>query len=266
MPYCSGDIHWGSKDVEYSLGPITQTIKHRGTDNVLSVLEWLKKNGRKAYGIDFKRARRITVTGLSAGGYGATLAFPYVADIAPRARLNLISDAAIGVQTDEFYAEAIYNVDGTESWGVKDNLPPFVPNLDEGFLSSTPPALFTPALFSVLAEYAPDARLAALTHDLDAVQVFFFALQANLLTEDPDSGDVVPRREAFGIWNARMKATTAASAQNGNYRFFIRKGFEHTFLANDEQTYDVKENGISVARWIRNMIKPGNRAWDNLGG
>lgn len=267
IPYCSADIHWGSKDTTYTLrGLPPYEIRHRGSDNVLSVLHWLKTNGRKKYRLDFGRARDITVTGLSAGGYGATLAYPYVAEMAPRARLNLISDAAIGVQTQEFYNQTVYDAADSEaaSWGVKDSLPPFVPGLDEAFLAATPASAFTPALFGVLANYKPDARLSALTHDFDAVQVFFYALQRRLLTPTPDG--LQPTPEAFGEWNFQMKAIAAAAASNPDYRFFIRQGFQHTFLANDEQTYDVMGNGISVADWITNQIKPGNRAWENLGG
>jgi hypothetical protein len=270
VPYCSADIHWGSKDVTYVLetnvGPLPMEIKHRGSDNVLSVLNWLKTEGRDAYKIDFDRARDVTVTGLSAGGYGATLAYPFVAEMSPRARLNLISDAAIGVQTQDFYEQTIYDANAPEaaSWGVKDSLPRFVPGLDESFLASTPASVFTPALFGLLAAYTPEAKISALTHDFDAVQVFFYALQAGELVPTPNGP--APTPAAFAAWNFKMKAITAAAAANSNFRFFIREGFEHTFLANDEQTYDVMGNGISVADWIRNQIKPGNRAWENLGG
>lgn len=270
IPYCSADIHWGRKDVTYTLslptGPLPWEIRHRGSDNVLSVLNWLETQGRKAYKLDFARAKDITVTGLSAGGYGATLAYPYVAEMSPRARLNLISDAAIGVQTQAFYEQTIFDPESPESasWGVKDSIPSFVPGLDETFLATTPAAVFTPALFGLLANYTPDANLSALTHDFDGVQVFFYALQTGQLAPTPTG--VAPTPAAFGAWNAQMQSITAASAANPNYRFFIREGFEHTFLANDEQTYQVMGNGISVADWIRNQIKPGNRAWDNLGG
>lgn len=268
VPYCSGDIHWGSKDTTYTLPGLPPiTIRHRGSDNVLSVLHWLKTNGRNKYNLDFGRARDVTVTGLSAGGYGATLAYPYVAEMSPRARLNLISDAAIGVQTQAFYNQTIYDAAQPDaaSWGVKDSLPPFVPGLNEAFLASTPASAFTPALFGLLANYKPEARLSALTHDFDGVQVFFYALQTGQLAPTPDGG-FGPTPEAFFAWNLQMKAITAATASNPNYRFFIRQGFAHTFLANDEQTYDVMGNGISVADWITNQIKPGNRAWENLGG
>ncbi|TVQ72828.1 MAG: hypothetical protein EA372_06700, partial [Chromatiaceae bacterium] len=49
-----------------------------------------------------------------------------------------------------------------------------------------------------------------------------------------------------------------------NYRFFIEDGSFHTFLASDEHFYAVGALGISLRDWINAMIKPGNRAWDNL--
>ena len=81
IPYCSGDVHWGSKTTIYNLGGLEWPIHHRGLDNFLGVLDWLQKNGRKSYRVDFGRARDVTVTGASAGGYGANVAFAYVAEI-----------------------------------------------------------------------------------------------------------------------------------------------------------------------------------------
>lgn len=210
IPYCSGDIHWGSRDTEYALpispdAAVKWTIKHRGTDNVLAVLQWLKDNGRQQYRIDFGRAEDVTVTGLSAGAYGATLAYPYVADLTTRARLNLISDGAIGVQSLPFYKQAVYNEDatGSESWGVVNNLPPFVPGLDEGFLQRIGqgnPSNLTSELLSLLSAYTPDANLAALTHDLDAVQVSFYALQTGQFDSEGN-----PTQKAFAEWNAQPR-------------------------------------------------------------
>ena len=266
VPYCSADVHWGSRDTEYTLplptppGPLTWTIHHRGTDNFLAVLDWLQKYGREAYGIDFDRARDVTVTGASAGGYGANVAFAYVAELTPRARLNLISDAAIGVQTADFYKTAIYDPadPGASNWGVLANLPPWVDGLDETLLATgaDDPLGFVPSVFMALAEYKPDARLATLTTNLDTVQVFFYGLQKG----DPPP----PEAETFVEWYTAMSQMTALTAMLPNYRFFIEDGTFHTFIGDDEAVYDVGANGISLADWIEAMIKPGNRAWDNL--
>jgi hypothetical protein len=57
---------------------------------------------------------------------------------------------------------------------------------------------------------------------------------------------------------------TAATASLPNYRFFIDAGAFHTFIGSDEKVYGVGVNGISLADWVQQMIKPGKRVWDNL--
>ncbi len=262
IPYCSADVHWGSKDTTYVLplggGALPWTIHHRGTDNFVAVLDWLKKNGRKAYGIDFGRARDVTVTGASAGGYGANLAFAYVAEMTPRARLSLISDAAIGVQNESFYKTGIYDpATGTANWGVERNLPPWVPGLDEGLLATQVayPSGLVRSIFGALSAYKPDARLATLTSNLDGVQIGFYGLMV---------GDFPPGIGTAIDWYTTMAIETALTAQLPNYRFFIDDGTFHTFIGSDQRVYEVGANGITLAAWIRAMVKPGNRTWENL--
>ncbi len=95
-----------------------------------------------------------------------------------------------------------------------------------------------------------------LTTNLDAVQVFFYGLQ---------KGDLPPPEPVtFVEWYTAMSQMTALTAMLSNYRFFIEDGTFHTFIGENEAVYDVGANGISLADWIEAMIKPGNRAWDNL--
>ena len=82
IPYCTGDIHWGSNDHIY-LDYLDQypnmdyvTLHHRGFDNFLVVLKWMTAH--------FKRPHKIFVTGSSAGSYGATLGFPYIQESFPQ--------------------------------------------------------------------------------------------------------------------------------------------------------------------------------------
>lgn len=48
VPYCTADVHWGSRDTEYEL-PLSEdsslkwTIRHRGSDNLITVLAWLQR-------------------------------------------------------------------------------------------------------------------------------------------------------------------------------------------------------------------------------
>ena len=94
IPYCTGDIHWGSRDTTYFLPDIGPwTIRHRGADNLLAVLDSLRQEG-----INLKNASDISVVGASAGAYGANFAFAAVAERAgDETALSLVADSGIGV-------------------------------------------------------------------------------------------------------------------------------------------------------------------------
>ncbi len=263
VPYCSADVHWGSRDTTYvlDLAPgvqLTWLIHHRGMDNFLAVLDWLQKSGGEQFQIDFSRARDVTVSGASAGAYGANVAFAYVAELAPGARLNLISDAGIGVLTADFYKTAIFDPANPDSanWGVQGNLPSWVPGFT-GLLAqgAANPIGFVPAVFAALADYKPDAHLASLTTNLDLVQIFFYGLM---------KGVVPPDAATAAEWYVAMKGITLLTATVPNYRFFIDAGTFHTFIGDNPAVYDVRVLGISLADWVRAMIKPGKRVWDSL--
>lgn len=262
VPYCTADVHWGSRDTEYALplpsgGALSWTIHHRGSDNLIAVLDWLQRNGRSRQ-IDLGRVHDLTVAGLSAGAYGTLNGFAFFAQATPRARHNLIADAGIGVLAEPFYTRALYNPadESSESWGASKNLPTWVPGFDTMLAhASADPRLLVPLAFQALAEWQPEAHFASLTAQLDATQIFFYSAMKDNFT---------PGSQEAGEWYAGMKLITSMTAAQSNYRYFIDAGTFHTFLGNDARTYDVGANGISVADWIWEMIKPGNRTWENL--
>ena len=82
MPYCTADVHWGSRDTTYVLptpaGNVPWTIRHRGSQNMIAVVDWLQRHGRSK-NIDLGRVHDLTVTGLSAGAYGTLNGFAFLA-------------------------------------------------------------------------------------------------------------------------------------------------------------------------------------------
>ncbi|MEM1187900.1 MAG: pectin acetylesterase-family hydrolase [Pseudomonadota bacterium] len=267
VPYCTGDIHFGTKDTTYTLplGPgvtVPWTIRHRGVDNFLATIHMLNTSVRKNENTlvaNFDKARRIMVTGVSAGGYGATAVFPYIAeDARPKAKLNLVSDSAVGVQTNEFYSGVIYDVDGNDSWGVVDALPPWVPAYSDPdfFLNQATgnAAQFQPLLWQALSSYKPEARLASVTPNLDSVQIGFYAI----------TRPGVSIAEVAAEWYLNALSILNQTAALPNYRIFIEEGAFHTFLASDRRFYEAGVLGIPLRNWIRAMTRPGDGAWENL--
>lgn len=85
VPYCTGDIHGGDAVKEYTWGSRRETIHHVGARNMALFLRRLAAT--------VPNARRVTVMGISAGGFGAGLNWWRVADAFPSARTDLIDDS-----------------------------------------------------------------------------------------------------------------------------------------------------------------------------
>ena len=115
---------------------------------------------------------------------------------------------------------------------------------------------FQPALFQALADYKPDAQFASMTTNLDLVQVGFYGATVPAGTPGP---------AVAGQWFFAASTMLNATASIPEYRFFLDDGTCHTYLGDFAcPLFDEGANGVSVGQWIENMIKPGNRAWDNL--
>ena len=236
IPYCTGDIHIGSKDVTYTDqdGSVTgfpgapMTIKHRGFDNFMAVREWMKNNLRKP--------AKLLVAGSSAGAYGATLNFAHLQSAFPRSRLYLLSDGGASVVTQGFI-DSVFDFDG--NWNVEHTLPQqFADHL--GTYSAFD---FNARTMLSLAYRYPLARFAQYTTEQDAVQVQFLKIMDQI-----DAGNTNPYTwglsEAdylyFIEWNLRMKLSFGLiSTTSFNYQYYIGKGMVHTVLTDAFATADM---------------------------
>lgn len=88
LPYCTGDVHTGSKVVVYSdADPAHPRVQyHRGQANIRAAAAWLRAN--------WGRPSQLLLTGFSAGGVGSTATYAIVRDtLAPTGRASLIADS-----------------------------------------------------------------------------------------------------------------------------------------------------------------------------
>jgi hypothetical protein len=262
IPYCTGDIHWGSKDqtyVDYT-GAVTGlpggqvTIHHRGFDNFLYVRDWITKRFPNGDSLE-----KMLVTGSSAGAYGSAFAYPHLKQTFPRAKGYLFGDAGNGVMTDAFLDQAIEAQDS--SWNIQGNLAHWVPGLD--YLPHVPAAHFVEAYYFAVAGYYRQDRLAQYTTHWDTVQVLFYNImlnQDNVLAW----GDLTP--EVYGSWVQQMLGHVFVTAINPNYRFYVAEGCNHTLLRHDDDFYGRSPNQpIRFLAWFRAMTQDGFAAlpWQN---
>jgi hypothetical protein len=249
IPYCTGDLHAGSSTKTYAnVGhpvfplPSTFEIQHKGFDNFMVVLDWMKKNVDKP--------KSVLVTGSSAGGYGASINFPWVAKTYPNAHLYVIADASQGVTTPAWDA----GTPGRGSWNLQ-----FAP----GVYGSDPTQARSADLLREAAAAYPHAKVAQFTTALDSVQVGFYGVMKAYY----GPGGSCPNPTVD--WYQQMVGSLQSYADVPNYRYYLAGGTYHTNLRSPS-FYTESSAGATYSEWVANMLAnrggtngQGGR-WDSL--
>jgi hypothetical protein len=234
IPYCTGDIHVGSSDTTYidTDGSITGfsgtlvTVKHRGFDNFMAVREWLKNkyDSKKSHKI-----KKLLVTGSSAGGYGATLNFPYLQAAFPKAKTYLLADASEAIVTQGFI-DSVFTFE--QVWNVESTLP----LLFNDALTTYSALGFNAEIFARLSEAYPNPFTWGLT---EADFLYFYE------------------------WNARMLGSVDyLSATSSNYQYYIGSGNIHTVLTDAFATDEIPHpfyqeqsaEGVKFTHWLDRFV------------
>lgn len=218
LPYCTGDLHAGDSLKVYTLAGTTRALRHAGAHNTALFLRRLAAT--------FPGARRVFVTGSSAGGYAAQLNYPRFAAAFPAAEVHALADGAQLVEpTGSRYA------DWQAAWGW------------------TPPAgcaacaTQVAALPGWLAATWPDRRFALLASTRDSVLPLFFGYA------DLASFDLATRA-----------LLTDQYDPTANARYFALASTQHTMLGD----LTVTSGGVGLATWLARWYS-GDPAWQSAG-
>lgn len=93
MPYCTGDVHSGSKVTVYAdANPAEpRTQYHRGQANIRGAAQWLRST--------LGQPQDLLLTGFSAGGVGSTTTYALMRDtLAPTGHSSLLADSGLLMQ------------------------------------------------------------------------------------------------------------------------------------------------------------------------
>lgn len=261
IPYCTGDIHIGSKNSVYTdlLGLVTGTpgaqvmVQHRGFDNFLAVRDWVKNK------VKAKKVKSLIVSGSSAGGYGATLNFPYLQEAFPKADATLISDGSAAIVTQGFL-DTVFSTDSP--WGVENTISQEINEFDQ--LDNFQAETFNETLLTGLANSDKKVKIAQYTTAWDAVQVQFLNIMKN--PNNPTQWANIPAA-TFCEWNARMVESFSLTASANNYRHYIGQGMVHTALTDafmPEIYYTEASGGILFTEWLEDLTDDDHHSnWDN---
>ena len=143
VPYCTGDVHTGSKITTYVSDDGTQqlTYRHVGHDNMLALTEWL--------GWQFQGTDRMYTGGCSAGGVGSNINYYFLREAIDPRRGYLVNDS--GPLFPNSINSAPLHETIREVWGLDEVIhhTPIASALDQDF----------GAINAELAELFPDDRL-----------------------------------------------------------------------------------------------------------
>ncbi|MEO8705326.1 MAG: pectin acetylesterase-family hydrolase [Kofleriaceae bacterium] len=199
VPYCTGDVHTGSTKRYF---PFAQQVAHfAGRENLELALA--------AITASFPATTRVTLSGSSAGGYGALFNFPRVQEVFGATRVDLVSDSGPVFSFSPFLQQ------GYPVW----NTNAVIPDDCEACLADYH------NLYDYYARTYSGSRMAFVSHDEDLV------IAAGHLQ--------LPYPSFYFTMKAFTQGTLAPLA---NWRYFVAAGTGHTSV------YELREPSIQKQR------------------
>ncbi|MBX3232737.1 MAG: hypothetical protein KIT84_43450 [Labilithrix sp.] len=218
VPYCTGDVHAGDATKEFFLP--RRTMHFSGRKNVEAML------GKVVPA--FAGASRVTLAGVSAGGFGAAINYWRVQDAFGATRVDLVDDSGPPFESGHIPLLGAWR----SAWNLDAALPPDCAGCKEN-------------LAAIPAHYAkkyPSSRMAFTSFDQDKTISLFFVTPQPLFAS-----------RLRGMAETRLAPLV-------NFRFFIVPGTEHTML---DEPLDLESGTTALGDWLTTM-KADAPAWTNV--
>ena len=241
VPYCTGDLHAGNATrTYYTKGglfdqPVARTHHFAGATNMDAYLATLRARHPVVH--------TIWLTGVSGGGYGASLNLERVRGAFPEATVHLLADSAPMVQPGSFE-------DWKSEWNLQ--LPSGCANCDAGF----------PQIIQYLIDDQPTSRVALLAYSEDQVITRFMYSGG-----DTNSWLNPP----YGTYSTNLAALETRYEASTNARYFQLPGQNHVMV----QLYGVvqpdgglsapaasRDGGTDLRAWL-DAWETGVGRWEN---
>lgn len=221
VPYCTGDLHWGSNDKAYfKKDGSSFQVMHRGAINTKAVLKWVQDHNTSP--------DKILVTGFSAGAYASAYWLPRIRETYPRSTVMQFGDAGISPITESF-AEVAF-----AGWNVKKEGPTWVPGLDTVNWNKLQIAY----VYEKLMNHYPDVPFAHYTTAFDGTQRGFFWLMHGDTNQWPDT----------------VKNTLQTLGRSTQFHYFTSPGSEHGVLSYG-RFYDLRStDNVKFLDWFKSYI------------
>jgi len=224
IPYCTGDVHLGTREVTYGhdstgTGGLSFVIHHNGRNNARAALKWAFRM--------VKDPAVIVVAGVGAGAIASPMVAELVAEHYPNTRV-----VQLGNGTGGFRAAAIPGI--LENWGVPTAMRESGAYQD---IDSTQVTFET--LYTALRHPAPNLSLAQINSASDSTQLRFLSQMG--VTGMPL--EVLMRKNLEDIRAARPQ-----------FRSYVLPGKLHTVLLS-AGFYATYVDTVRLRDWVANLVE-----------
>jgi hypothetical protein len=217
VPYCDGGLHGSDADRDVDLDGDGNVELQRGLRNLSAALDVAVNT--------FPAAKRILLTGESAGGFGTVFATPLVRSLFPDARIDVVNDSGVGVLRP---GEPDFILDRLEEWNASAFIPESCPECiaDDGHL--------TEYLIWQL-EQDTSIKRGMLSYNRDfTISVFFVGIGQDAFEE--------------ALYEEMAQLNAALPERNKSW---IPAGVGHTFLRDEP---DQTAGGVPVLDWVGYLL------------
>ncbi len=217
VPYCTGDVHLGSKTMDYGDGVV---IQHKGYVNASTALHTMAET--------FPDATTLVVAGESAGSVPTPLYAGLASDLLPDARIAVLADGS-GAYPD------VPGINGAVSgvWGAFDARPDWPEAVGDTVDDWSFPDLFIQAW-----RHNPDIVFSRHDYAFDQVQQFFAGLAG------------IPADSLVTLIDQNEQQIEAAGVDLSSY---ITPGDSHTVLSNP-RFYSEEVEGVKLVDWVTALV------------
>ncbi len=223
VPYCTGDLHGGDNVATYTSGGITRQWHHKGATNAALA--------RARLAATFPQPDHLVVSGLSAGGYGATLQYALMRDAFDPVTSQLVDDSGPFLIGDAM--SATMRAAWFTNWRLDRVVDPVCGQDCKSSLAT---------LYPKLAARYPDDRMALISSLQDEVIAAY----------------MVMLQPVFELALRQLHNDVLAALPN--FRTFFVAGNSHTTLGNPA-AFSVQ--GTDLRTWLTTMLA-GDATWMSL--
>ncbi len=223
VPYCTGDIHWGSNSVNYQLDSGESfSIQHYGAINSQAVLDWVADN--------FESPGDVLMTGCSAGAYGSIYWAPHYKELFPEANFYHLADSGAGIVTDNFFRNSFPNWQASRF--AADWVPGLDPEINDWF------DLTLDHMYLSVAGYYDHSSFSQFNMKKDEIQKFFYEIMGG------DSSH----------WEKKLNISMKKLTQSlDNFKTYTYPGNDHCILPYN-YLYELNHEGVSFLDWFKRYI------------